>query len=398
MEPHTHMPDPSEQDAHAQDTPGDRLKRQDTPGHDATRVVRAGLPHAEPGAPYLPGPTFAAPYHAAGDPVDSPYTYGRFHNPTWSRYEAALEELEGGPCVLFPSGMAATAALLATVLKPGQKLVMPADCYYTTRLITSQYFAGQGIDVVMAPTKGDAQGALLDGAALLWLESPTNPGLDVCDIRALVKAAHAAGVLVAVDNTTATVLGQKPLALGADFAVVSDTKAMTGHADLVLGHVAAKDPMWAEALRTWRTRMGSIPGPMEVWLAHRSLGTLDVRLTRQCESALKMAHYLSTHPKVLATRYPGLPSDPSHAVASKQMHRYGPVITFTLADRAAVERFFAASTLVHEATSFGGIHTSAERRARWGGDDVPEGYVRLSIGLEDVRDLLHDFETALDVV
>ncbi len=366
--------------------------------HDATRVVRAGLPHAEQGAPYLPGPTFAAPFHAAGDPADSPFTYGRYHNPTWTRYEAALEELEGGPCVLFASGMAASAALLATVLKPGQTIVMPTDSYYTTRLIATQYFAAQGIAVVMAPTANDAQQALLSGASMLWLESPTNPGLDVCDIAALSAAAHDMGALVAVDNTTATVLSQRPLALGADFAVVSDTKAMTGHADVVLGHVAARDPMWADALRIWRTRMGSIPGPMEVWLAHRSLGTLDVRLTRQCESALQVATLLASHAKVTHARYPGLPDDPSHAVASRQMSHFGPVIGFTLADRTAVERFFAAATLVNEATSFGGIHTSAERRARWGGDDVSDGFVRLSIGLEDVRDLLNDFETALAAV
>jgi len=365
---------------------------------DATIVVRAGLPHAEPGAPYLPGPTFAAPFHAAGDPADSPFTYGRYHNPTWNRYEAALEELEGGPCVLFPSGMAATSSLLATVLKKGQTIVMPTDSYYTTRVITTQYFAEQGINVVMAPTANDAQGALLAGASLLWLESPTNPGLEVCDIAALAAAAHTVGALVVVDNTTATVLGQRPLALGADFAVVSDTKAMTGHADVVLGHVAAKDPMWADALRVWRTRMGIIPGPMEAWLAHRSLGTLDVRLARQCDSALVVATMLASHAKVSMTRYPGLPHDPSFAVASKQMARFGPVISFTLPDKAAVERFFAASRLVHEATSFGGIHTSAERRARWGGDAVSEGFVRLSIGLEDVRDLVNDLETALDAV
>ena len=294
--------------------------------------------------------------------------------------------------------MAATAALLATTLKPGQKVVMPSDSYYTTRLIATTYFAERGIEVVMAPTVNGAQRALLSGATLLWLESPTNPGLDVCDIAALCRAAHDVGALVAVDNTTATVLGQRPLALGADFAVVSDTKAMTGHADVVLGHVAAKDAAWADALRTWRTRMGVIPGPMEVWLAHRSLGTLDVRLARQCETALQMATYLSSHAKVSNTRYPGLPNDASYAIASQQMARFGPVIAFTLADRAAVERFFAATTLVNEATSFGGIHTSAERRGRWGADDVADGYVRLSIGLEDVRDLLNDFETALAAV
>lgn len=368
---------------------------------NATRVVRAGLPDAAPGAPYLPGPVFAAPYHAAGDPAASPYTYGRFHNPSWHAYESALEALEGGPCVLFPSGMAATAALLATMVRPGQKVVMPSDCYYTTRLVASQEFAGawfalSGIDVVMAPTRGDGLRAHLSGAALLWLESPTNPQLDVCDIAALTQAAHDVGALVAVDNTTATPLLQQPLALGADFAVVSDTKAMTGHADLVLGHVAARNPEHVELLRTWRTRMGVIPGPMEAWLAHRSLATLDVRVQRQCDTAMQMAALLASHPKVTGVRYPGLATDPSHAIAAQQMSRFGSVISFELADAASATRFFAASRLVYEATSFGGIHTSAERRARWGGDAVGEGFVRLSIGLEDVRDLSRDFEVALD--
>ncbi|MBL0170806.1 MAG: cystathionine gamma-lyase [Gemmatimonadaceae bacterium] len=366
--------------------------------HDGTKVVHAGLPPRQAGAPYLPGPTFAAPYHTPGNPADSAFTYGRFHNPTWQLYEQALETLEGGPAVLFPSGMAASAAVLATVLKPGDKLVMPAESYYTTRLIATEHFAPMGIEVVSAPTANDAQRALLQGARLLWLESPTNPELDVCDIARLCEAAHAAGALVAVDNTTATPLGQRPLALGADFAIVSDTKAMTGHADLVLGHVATKDPLWAETVRTYRTRMGTIPGPMEVWLAHRSLGTLSVRLSQQCASALEIAAYLAAHPKVSRVRYPGLRSDPAFATASKQMTMFGPVIGFELADRESVERFFAASALVFEATSFGGIHTSAERRARWGADAVSEGFVRLSIGLEDVRDLRNDFAVALGAV
>ena len=364
--------------------------------HDGTRVVRAGLPHPVGGAPYLPGPTFAATYHTSGDPADSPFTYGRFDNPTWRAYEQALAEFEGGPTVLFASGMAASVAVLGTVLAPGQRIVMPSDSYYTIRLIATEHFAKQGIDVVMAPTANDAQAALLDGATLLWLESPSNPRLDVCDIARLASMAHEAGALVAADNTTATMLGQRPLALGADFVVMSDTKAMSGHADVILGHVACRDPAWAERIRTWRTRMGAIPGPMEVWLAHRSLGTLDVRLTRQCESAQRVAEFLASHASVQMVRYPGLPHDPSHAVAKRQMLRFGQVISFTLRDRAAVERFFATARLVHEATSFGGIHTSAERRARWGGDDVSEGFVRMSIGVEDVRDLLGDLQHALD--
>ncbi len=366
-----------------------------TPWHDGTLVVHAGLPPREKGTPYLPGPTFAAPYHAPGDPAASAFTYGRFHNPTWQGYEAALSALEGGTAVLFPSGMAASAAVLHTVLKPGDTLVMPSDSYYTTRVIAQEYIAPHGVTIKSAPTAQEAQKALLAGARLLWLESPTNPELDVCDLAALCEAAHAAGALVAVDNTTATALAQRPLALGADFVVMSDTKAMTGHADLVLGHVATADPAWAETIRTYRTRLGSIPGPMEVWLAHRSLGTLQVRLQQQCASALTVAEMLAAHPVVQRVRYPGLPSDPSYATAARQMKLFGPVIGFELADRAAADRFFAASQLVAEATSFGGIHTSGERRARWGGDAVGEGYIRLSIGLEDIRDLLTDLSAAL---
>ncbi|MFN5581706.1 cystathionine gamma-lyase [Gemmatimonas sp.] len=373
--------------------------------HGATRVVRAGLPDKQAGTPYLPGPVFAAPYHAPGDPSLSAYTYGRFHNPSWTHYEAALAELEGGPCLLFPSGMAATAAVLATMATPGSTVVMPSDSYYTTRVIATQefdgaWFAAQHITVVQAPSRGDALLRALDehadrGVSLLWLESPTNPALDVCDIAQLSARAHEIGALVAVDNTTVTPLLQQPLALGADLCVVSDTKAMTGHADLVLGHVAARDPALIERLRLWRTRMGVIAGPMEAWLAHRSLATLHVRLMQQCRSAMAVAEFLAQCDGVRGVRYPGLPGDPSHAVATKQMRAYGGVLSFELASAAAVERFFAKSQLIYEATSFGGVHTSAERRARWGGDVVPEGFVRMSIGLEDVDDLMADIAAAL---
>ncbi|MEP6766639.1 MAG: cystathionine gamma-lyase, partial [Gemmatimonadaceae bacterium] len=364
--------------------------------HDATRVIRAGLPDAKSGDPFMPGPVFAAPYHVQGAPADSAFTYGRFHNPTWNNYEAALGALEGGTAVLFPSGMAASAAIFGTVLRPGQRVVMPEESYYTTRLIAQQYFGAMGVEVVTAKTVGNALQSQLKGATLLWLESPTNPGLDVCDIARLSELAHAEGVMVAVDNTTATALCQKPLALGADFSMASDTKAMTGHADLLMGHVATRDTVWSDKLRTWRTQMGSIPGPMETWLAHRSMGTLHVRLERQCASAIKIAEFFKSHSKITNVRYPGLVSDVSHEIAKKQMTWFGPVISFELADQPAVERFFATSTLVHEATSFGGIHTSAERRARWGADTVSEGFVRFSVGLEDVRDLIDDLSNALD--
>ncbi|MCA0374699.1 MAG: cystathionine gamma-lyase [Gemmatimonadetes bacterium] len=374
----------------------------------ATRVVRAGLPDATPGTPYLGGPVFAAPYHAPGDPTQSPFTYGRFDNPTWAAYERALAELEGGPCLLFPSGMAATTAVLATMARPGSTVVMPAESYYTTRVVATQPFAGawfasQNIRVVQAPTAGTALAEALHAerahdVSLLWLETPTNPQLDVCDIAALSAQAHAMGARVAVDNTTATPLLQQPLALGADFCVVSDTKAMTGHADLLLGHVAMRDAAHMETLRTWRTRMGVIPGPMEAWLAHRSLATLHVRLAQQCASAQRVAEYLAAHPAVTGVRYPGLAGDPSHAIARTQMRGFGGVLSFELPSADAVTRFFAASALVYEATSFGGVHTSAERRARWGGDVVSDGFVRMSVGLEDAGDLLADLERALRAV
>jgi cystathionine gamma-lyase len=352
---------------------------------DATRVVRAGLPEAAQGQPFHPGPVFAAPYHVAGDPASAPYTYGRFHNPTWTHFENALGELEGGEAVVFASGMAATAAILSTVLAPGDSVLLPADGYYTTRTLASSFFAARGVTVRTAGPP--------DGAKLLWLETPSNPGLDVCDIAALARAAHDRGALVVVDNTTATVLGQRPLSLGADFSLASDTKALTGHSDLVLGHVAVRDPDWAQRLRTWRTQFGAIPGPMEVWLAHRSLLTLDVRLERMGANALAIARFLQD--RGIAVRYPGLPGDPGHALAARQMTRFGPVVSFELPSAAAAETFLSRARLIAQSTSFGGVHTSAERRARWGGDKVPDGFIRLSAGCEHIDDLLEDLRQAL---
>ncbi len=362
---------------------------------DATLVVRAVLGPAEQGSPFVPGPVFAAPFHAAGDPKSVPFTYGRFHNPTWTAYERALGQLEGGDALVFSSGMAAATAVLGCVLRPGDVVVVPSDSYYTVRLLADGFFANMGVEVRRAPTRDSAQLAWLSGARLLWLESPSNPGLDVCDLARLAEAAHQAGVLVAIDNTTATPLGQQPLALGADFSVSSDTKALTGHADLLLGHVAVREGAWLDRLRTWRTQTGAIAGPMEVWLALRSLATLDVRFTRQCENALGIATMLATHPQVEHVRYPGLAVDPAHALASRQMRRFGGVVSFTLRTRGHAERFLAACQLVTEATSFGSVHTSAERRARWGADDVPEGFIRLSAGCEALSDLLGDLSRAL---
>ena len=362
---------------------------------DATRVVRAGLADAEQGTAFTAGPVFASAFHTAGDPNSSPYSYGRQHNPTWTAFERALGELEHGEALVFGSGMAAATAVLSVVLRPGDVVVMPSDSYFSARVLVDTYFTEMGVKVRRAPTAGDAQIDHVAGARLLWLESPTNPGLDVCNLQRLTRAAHEAGALVAVDNTTATPLGQRPLDLGADFSVASDTKALTGHGDLILGHVAVRDHALHDRLRQWRTQTGAIAGPMEVWLALRSLSTLDIRLERQCANALAIATYLATHPAVEHVRYPGLPSDPAHAQARAQMQRFGAVVSFTLRSKEAAEHFLGASHLVTEATSFGGVHTTAERRARWGGDAVPDGFIRLSAGCEAAQDLLADLGQAL---
>ncbi len=363
---------------------------------DETLVVRAGHPPASPGAAFLPGPVFAAPFHAAGDPASSPFTYGRFHNPTWSAYETALGELEGGIALVFGSGMAATTAIFGSVLRPGDVVILPAESYYTTRVLARGYFTEMGVETRLVPTVGGLNPAELPGVKLVWLESPTNPGLDACDLEASAVIAHGAGALVAVDNTTATPLGQRPLDMGADFVLASDTKSITGHGDLILGHVATRAGEWADKLRTWRTQTGSVPGPFEVWLAHRSLSTLALRLERQCDNAGAIARFLASRPEVVRVRYPGLPGDPSHAVAKRQMRRFGPVVSFELPGRAEAERFLAACRLVGEATSFGSVHTTAERRARWGGDAIGEGFIRLSAGCEHIDDLLGDIAQALD--
>ncbi|MFH8896886.1 cystathionine gamma-lyase [Streptomyces coeruleorubidus] len=366
---------------------------------DGTRAVRAGLPEPAKYEPTLPGPVFAAHYHLPGDPT-GPYTYGRDENPTWTLLERAVGELEapgrgGAETLVFASGMAAISAVLFSQLRAGDVCVLPDDGYQALPLVRAQLEA-YGIEVRTAPTGGDAQLDVLDGAKLLWIETPSNPGLDVCDIRRLAEAAHARGALVAVDNTLATPLGQRPLALGADFAVASGTKQLTGHGDILLGYVVGRDPEAMAAVRRWRKIVGAIPGPMEAWLAHRSIATLQMRVDRQSATALAVAEALRERPEVTGLRYPGLPEDPAHKIAARQMRRYGCVVSFTLPTRARADRFLDALRLVDDATSFGGVRSTAERRGRWGGDAVPEGFIRLSVGAEDREDLVADVLRALD--
>ncbi|KRV47271.1 cystathionine gamma-lyase [Wenjunlia vitaminophila] len=384
------------------------------PPADGTLAAHAGLPPARPNEPPLPGPVFAAHYHLPGEPAGD-YRYGRDANPTWTGLESALATLEAGhpedrpapdtggatpaagtvECVTFASGMAAVSAVLLSQVRAGDTVVLPTDCYYTVRQLVPR-LEGHGARVRLAPTAGEGALRELRGARLVWLETPSNPGLDVCDIRRIADAAHAEGALVAVDNTLATPLGQRPLHLGADFSVASGTKALTGHGDLLLGYAAVRDPALAQELRHWRRTVGAVPGPMESWLAHRSLATLELRVGRQAENALAVATELTRHPEVTGVRHPGHPDDPGHPVAAWQMRRFGCVVSFTLPDRAHAEAFLDSLRLVHQATSFGGVRSTAERRARWGGDAVAAGFVRLSVGVEDPRDLVADVRQALD--
>jgi cystathionine gamma-lyase len=337
----------------------------------------------------------AAPFHLQGDVESSEWVYNRYGNPTWERYESALGELEGAEVVLFPSGMAAATALLLTGLRPGAAVAFDSGCYRGVRGLAETHLAPRGVEVRQAPP-AELESAL-QGADMVWLESPSNPNLNVYDLAALAETARAAGAVSVVDNTTAGPLFQKPLDLGADFVLTSATKHLSGHADLMLGYVATRDPGRAAELRDWRTKSGSVPGPFEAWLAHRSLATLALRLDRGSANALALAERLAARDDVEGVRYPGLASDADHEVARRQMSGYGTVLAFDLGGRERAERFLAAAELVIEATSFGGVQTTAERRGRWSGDDVPEGFIRLSAGCEDTADLVADVERALAV-
>jgi cystathionine gamma-lyase len=361
---------------------------------DSTRCVHAGVPDAAPGDPLMPGPVFAAPYHLDPDGwTPGADGYGRGDNPTRRVLEAALAELEGGDTLAFASGQAAVTAALMAVLRPGDTLMLPSDGYYNVRTFASTFLTESGIEVVEAPTAGPYPS--FDGVRLVLLESPANPSLDVVDIAAVSAAAHAAGALVAVDNTAATPLGQRPLDLGADLSVASGTKALSGHSDLLLGYVATRSPELLAAMTSWRTLAGGIPSPFDAWLARRSLSTLDLRLSRHTANAAALSALLSNHPLVRAVRWPGLPDDPSYAVASRQMRRIPGIVGFELPSAAHVASFLRAAQLVIAATSFGGVHTTADRRAQWG-DRTSPGFVRLSCGIEDTADLVADVRQALD--
>ena len=344
------------------------------PHGPSTRAVHAGLPEPAQGEPILPGPVLAAPYHLSGDPHSTPYGYGRDANPTWTALERAIGELDGGSTVVFSSGMAAVSAVVLPRLQPGDVLVACSDGYPGIRKLVEHDLRPKGIEVRMVPTDTEAIVAAAEGATLVWVETPSNPRLAVCDLDAVRAATRG---LLAVDNTLATPLAVQPLDHGADFAMVSGTKALAGHSDILVGAVATRDGEWLARLRRHRSQAGAIAGPFEAWLAHRSLATLGLRLERQQANARALVEALEG--RVTHLRWPGV----------------GPLISLALPTADDAQAFLAGSRLVTEATSFGGIHSSGERRARWGTDDVPEGFIRFSCGIEDTDDLVADVLQAL---
>lgn len=333
----------------------------------------------------------SATFHTP-DLANLTHIYGRSGMPTWEAVEAQLALLEDAETVAFPSGMAAINAALFAALGAGKTLMLPSDGYYVSRLLGG-LLASYGVTVIEVATLEMAK-ADFSGIDAVLIETPSNPGLDVLDIAALAARAHAAGAIVIADNTTMTPYLQRPLDLGADVVVAADTKAPAGHSDVLFGHVASRDMAFMARVRENRRLTGAVPGAFEAWLLHRGLETLDVRLSRMCDSAGKIAPRLAAHPMVKNLRYPGLASDPSHSIAARQMTGFGFLIGFELATAEAAERFLTDCPLIVQSTSFGSTHTSGERRIRWG-DKVAPGFIRLSIGCEPAETLWAAVDAAL---
>ena len=372
----------------------------------STLVVSAGRPHRVDGAALNPAVVLSSTFVSQGVPAPDGLMYGRMDSPAWHAFEDALGALEGcpHPGLVFGSGMAAIAAALSLV-PPGGRLVLPRHCYQVTLGYAADLARRRGGRGALAHTADTDTGPAAgrgheEGPAdLLWVETPTNPMLEVADLPALVAGAHEAGALVAVDNTFATPLVQRPFEHGADVVVHSVTKYLAGHSDVVLGAALATDLALHERLHAYRTMHGAIAGPFEVWLALRGLRTLALRVERAQANALELARRRAGHPRVLEVRHPGLPDDPGHARASALMDGYGAIIGLrpTGGPRAA-DAVVAAVRLWVPATSLGGVESTLERRRRFATESatVPEDLLRLSVGIEDVEDLWRDLAAALD--
>ena len=344
--------------------------------HPETSAITAGRPEAVPDASLNPPLIISSTYHAGG-----PVGYGRYGNESWSALEAAIGALEDGATLSFSSGMAAVSAVFS-ILPIGVPVVASNQGYSGVMGLLNQFQASGRLEVRFVEiTNTEEVIAAMKGAALVWLESPTNPCLDVADLPALITAAKKLGIGVAVDNTFATPLVQKPLTMGADIVMHSVTKYLSGHSDVVLGSLSTNDEALFKRLEEARRFNGSIPGPFEAWLAVRGIRSFPVRFRAAENNAKDLVARLSAHPKVTKVRYPG----------------FGAVISFEVDGTAEdAEKVCESSRLITHATSLGGIESLWERRRRWAleSPSVPEQLIRLSVGCEHVDDLWEDIQQA----
>ncbi len=370
-----------------------------------TVVVAAGRPAREHDAPANPPLVLSTTFHETRAPEPGDRIYGRMSNPSWDPFEEALGRLEGAalPALVFSSGLGAAAAALSLV-PAGGTVIMPRHAYAgSVSLAMAEAAAGRFTLRTVDIADTDAVLREIDAlpgspAGMLWLESPTNPMLEVAETARLADAARAAGALVVTDNTFNTPLLSRPLETGADVVLHSVTKYLSGHSDVVLGALATSDPTLREQLLAHRTLRGAVAGPFEVWLALRGLRTLSVRMERAQANAAELAARLAGHPAVDRVRFPGLPQDPGHERAKAQLSGFGAIVCIEPAGGVeAAEALVEAVRLWLPATSLGGVESLIERRRRQPGEPatVPEALVRLSVGIENVEDLWADLENAL---
>jgi cystathionine gamma-synthase len=345
--------------------------------HPETSAITAGRPEVAPDASLNPPLIFSSTYHAGG-----PVGYGRYGNESWTALESAISELEGGQTLSFSSGMAAISAVFS-ILPIGAPVVASNQGYSGTMGLLNQHHASGRLEVRFVDiTNTEEVIGALKGAALLWLESPTNPCLDIADLSALIAAAKKQTIGVGVDNTFATPLVQKPLSMGADIVMHSVTKFLAGHSDVVLGSLSTSDSALFKRLEESRRFNGSIPGPFEAWLALRGIRTFPVRFRAAEANAKTLVTRLQNHAKITRVRYPG----------------FGAVISFEVDGNAEkAEKVCESSRLIAHATSLGGVESLWERRRRWAleSPSVPEQLIRLSVGCEHVDDIWQDIEQAL---
>ena len=367
------------------------------------RLIHAGTGRV-PGRPATPPLAPASIYVSQGPPQPG-RGYGRDGNPGWEALELALGGLEDAEAVAFASGQAATLALMLALAAGRDRIVLSADGYYGARVLADKLRPHGAVPVHVDLRDLAAVTRELKAApSVLWAETPTNPLLHVADLAGLAEAAAAADAPMVVDNTTATSLLQRPLDWGAAAALYSLTKAISGHSDVIAGAVVSRDTELIAGLKAWRSSGGGIPGPFEAWLALRGLKTLPLRIARQSASALAIARHLAAHPRVRAVHYPGLESS-DLAVAVRQMpDGFGPLLSFEVdpagagTAQQAADRVVASARLILPATSFGGVESTWERRARWPGETAPGGLIRLSVGVEPAADLIADIDQALNTI